>query len=283
MDEFGSQQNYGIGGTKERQLNIKQKNTGNTVLFSLLVLLIFSGCGLLDDYYLPQLTGTIQVEMNNNATIPLPNISSVTYPYFTNFVIYYRIYISNEQLDVKIDSTNMGTINSALLADYNSLYRYTDTTNTGINITSMGTEFRSRRYYELELENRDIDKFLSGSGSLYIGFPLNEIPYMELGAGRYNLFRSTGRGTFSPGIFSPLPEDRYFRNATELYDSANAYSAVNQNQNADVADKSGIPATPRFTYVSLYILAAGFNPSSLNTIYSRPTFIGVFKLPEINL
>jgi hypothetical protein len=73
--------------------------------------------------------------------------------------------------------------------------------------------------------------------------------------------------------FNPKP-DRIFLNHPDLYNTANLTNDIN----ADVA--ANTPTTPTYTYVSMYIFAAGKNPDNYTTIYSLPTHIGIFRLAE---
>jgi len=211
--------------------------------------------------------------MTSRATIQLPDISD---PNFANFKLFYRIYISDrgdvDELITQDNATLMGTINPTLRSNVSSIN--TDPTNTAINTSVVSNYFRNYRFYELELdEGRNMDTFLRTSGSLQIDFPLTGIPYVEKGSERYNLLRSTGEGAFRPAT-----DDRYLRNTEKL----NSSEYANVNDNADVADNASA-GTPRYTYILIYIVTSGFDPSNLNTIYSVPTFVGIFRLPEINI
>jgi hypothetical protein len=76
------------------------------------------------------------------------------------------------------------------------------------------------------------------------------------------LYRSTGGGSFTP-----LPDhDRRFRNFDDL----------TKTQNRDVAQGSG----GGFSFCAVYIIKRGVNPNTLTAIYSAPTFIAVFRLPD---
>jgi hypothetical protein len=270
------QQGYSTGDSKPLMILKSVRITG---LMLALIVTVITGCGLPDDYYLPQVDGgsNIIVSMNNRVEIiRLPSKPPEFY-YLTSFVLYYRIYISDYSTEARIDETNMSSINSVLYTHVSQLNRFADTTTTTINISSIGNEFRNRGYYELELEGINISTVLTPSGSFSINFPLNvdAIPYMQIGGTPRNLYRSD---EFIP-VGDPQTFPRYFRNTVDLNTSANATAT----QNMDVTDKANAPPYPnRYTYVSLYIVTSGYHPENFNTIYSRPTFIGVFKLPEVS-
>ena len=239
---------------------------------------VFCSCGLEAYYYIaPVPKDSITMELSNTATIKLPSSSYEGYSsYFTNFIIFYRVYISDTNQDTKIDTeTLMETINRSLRDDWRAIYPSTDITSTTVN-TSIGTLFSNRKYYTLELEGQDINSRLSNASlgaTLAINFPtLNGVrPTMAINGTPYTLYR-----TNNGGVLKPEP-DRYFLNSPDLYSSANTQDA---NKNADVADKSGISPSPRYTYVSMYIAAQG--QDYLTYFYSMPTWIGVFKLPQSN-
>ena len=237
------------------------------ILFSLWCLL---SCGIEDSPYLdfvPVRDVTIQ---DRDVTIRLPSYSS----YFDNFVIFYRIYISGTYVSGIVGTSQHSEINPALGSDYNSIYPSTNQTSTSVNTSNLANSFFSRNYHLLTLVGADINSILNGSyGSvLKIMFPQDgDQPYLSLdGGGTYILQRAIQ----SPGNnFNPKP-DRYFLNHEDLYNSSNA----TKETNADVANRSISSPPNLYTYVSMYIAATG--RSYLTTIYSQPTFIGIFALAD---
>ncbi|GHV93901.1 hypothetical protein AGMMS50293_02210 [Spirochaetia bacterium] len=250
---------------------MKKKARFAVFIFALVIAAGIVSCGLEDYPYLPSVPeNNITVQSVNRATIRLPNISS---SYFTHFTIFYRIYISGENTD-QITTTDLSRVNTSLAADYNGIYPSTDITNTSAN-TAIGSLFRNRRYYELQIEGGDIRNLLSAGSTVEIIFPtitgekptLNDVNGNVYGS----LYRSNGEG-----IFDPVP-DRYFLNSPDLNASANTI----ETKNADVANNTSIVASSsRYTYVSLYIVLVGLDTQTLTSIYSQPTFIGILKLPE---
>lgn len=246
-------------------------------------LLIFGlwclSCGIEDYTYLyPVQNGNINVRLTENATIRLPPADISEVPYFTHFAIYYRIYVSDVTISSEITTVEqMRTINTTLYSDYNGIYPSTSSNSSSTSVnTSVASLFSSRRYYELDLEGANIESVLdSGSQGLELDimFPnqINTRPTLQIGGAAYVLLRSTGNDTFIP------QPDLYFINSTELNRPENATTTVN----GDVVDKAGISGT-RYTYLSLYIAKIGRDSSTLATIYSAPTFIGVLKLPDSN-
>ena len=245
-------------------------------------------CGLEEYYYIDYVPRSdIDMVMTDTATIKLPSSSKEGYSnYFTNFVIFYRIYITCDNVTARVDTREQRTaISTYLESDWNSLYSSTDTTSTSVN-TNIGSTFSNRKYYPLVLENINIENYLgSGNGSLLGGtlvihFSVNngEWPTLTLNGGTpYRLKRSD-----NGGVFSPLPADRFFLNTPELFDSANVTPQINDDTaRIDTANQQASDGGAlSHTYVSMYIAAMGLNTQSLTTIYSIPTFIGVFKLPE---
>ncbi|MDR2480215.1 MAG: hypothetical protein LBD48_13030 [Treponema sp.] len=257
------------------------------VFFLSILLAGLLSCGLEEYYYIhyvPQ--SDIDMQQTNTATIKLPASSSEGYStYFTNFVIFYRIYITCDNSIGRIDTPEQRTtISTSLASDWSSLNSSTDTTSTSVN-TNIGSTFSNRKYYPLVLEGTNIDNLLGSSngsllgGTLVIHFLANtgEWPTLTVNNGTpYRLIRSN-----NGGVFSPLPADRYFLNTTELCDSANVTPQINDDiARIDTANQQASDSgAARHAYVSMYIAAMGLNIQSLTTIYSIPTFIGVFKLP----
>ncbi|MDR2143820.1 MAG: hypothetical protein LBP29_05580 [Treponema sp.] len=244
----------------------------------LAVIAVFSGCGVEEYYYLPQIPeGNIEVELNTKAVIRLPNVDTnpTGFYYFKGFNIYYRIYVSGLLLNGKIQNSSdmLGSVNSYLYSDYSAIYPSTDSTNTSVN-TSIASLFRNRNYYELALAEADIKNVLSKGSTAEISFEPNtgRRPTLSINGGTpYTLYRSDGENTFTP-----VP-NRFFLNSDDLNKTEN----INSQKNADVANMSGSPSAIRYTYVSMYIVMTGMD-SNFTTIYGNPTFIGVLKLPEAN-
>jgi hypothetical protein len=249
-----------------------------SLFFAGVFLAFFGSCGIENYYYLyPVPAGNIHVELNSMATVQLPYINTTEFYYFTNFTVYYRIYISDvpESGQIQLSSSSLSRINPELSRDYFAFEPYLDS-DTIVN-TSIGTLFKNRNYHILALENADIEHNIlslsSARGNTTIIFNFSQtpgnIPFLEIGTRQYNLFRSDGGG-----LFTPRP-DRYFVNKPELYDSQN----INSTTNADVVNKPNISSSPRYTYVSLYIVVTGIDPN-FSPIYSTPTFIGILRLPN---
>jgi hypothetical protein len=233
--------------------------------------LLLSSCGIEDYYFLYSVPpGNIQVTLNNRATIQLPSLSAEYY-YFTNFTIFYRIYISGiqESGTIQTSQASLSAINSYLSSDYFAIEPYTKS-DTSVS-SSTASLFQGRGFYKLELQNAIIDNVLSNDvmgQTLILDFPVTGArPYLNIDGSSHILYRSTGEGSFNP-----VP-NRYFLNTPDLNSSANVSSTVN----ADVANRSGISG-PRFTYAAMYIVVTGID-SNFTPIYSAPTFIGIFALP----
>jgi hypothetical protein len=233
----------------------------------------FSACGLEEYYYLePVAEGRVTTSISQ-ATIALPGSGADGYSNFSNFIIFYRIYLSDYQIDgvSKDDTATMSSINGSLSSAYNAIKPHTDVTSSTVN-TSIGDLFRNYQFYELALEGINIEGVLSGSSlgnTMDINFPPNRGATMRLNGNEYNLYRST-----NGGVFKPEP-DRYFFNSPELRDRNNLKPTLS----ADVTDKSQVAADQlRYSYVLMYIAAYG--RYTLNFFYSRPTFVGIFRLAE---
>jgi hypothetical protein len=73
----------------------------------------------------------------------------------------------------------------------------------------------------------------------------------------------------------PYADNRYFVNSDDINNGAYINTATYTNLDVQNNSVSG----PRYTYASMYIVAYGMDLSYSN-IYSAPTFIGVFRLPD---
>ena len=257
------------------------------VLISLCCLL---SCGLEAFYYIDYIPDeNVTMDRVYNATIRLPGAGADGYSapsdYFDNFIIFYRIYISGDNpVGTVLTSEQRTAINATLNADFGGILSTTDKTSTTVNTSNLENFFYGRNYYQLTLENAEISDVLSASRSLgrtlEITFPSVPGQRPSLNLGQSEPQYALKRAVSGPSInFRPEPLDRFFLNHEDLY---NSEKANDRNINADVATRSAtaMPAN-RYTYVAMYIAAAGrsFETPPRN-IYSQPTFIGVFMLPD---
>ncbi|MDR0504065.1 MAG: hypothetical protein LBH16_12190 [Treponema sp.] len=239
--------------------------------------LLLLSCGLEEYYYLPQVPqASIITRLNTEATINLPSISG--FYYASNYSIFYRIYISNYPTESS-DNSQFSSISPNLINDYNAIFPSTDPTNTSAS-TSVNTNFRNRNYFELCFEDEDIGSLLpSRGGTLSIRFPTQDGNYPVVSLGSFNNNEEI-RICRSSELISPQPRlptgqpDLFFRNTSGLSSNENAVATVN----ADVSGRSGIQG---HAYVSMYIVAVGYDNALFTQIYSKPTHIGVFKLPNM--
>jgi len=228
----------------------------------LIAVLCSVSCGIEEFYYLPEAREAwITRNFNTNAEIRIPANYLNSFNYSSGYVIFYRIYLSNLSDGLL---SNYASINTTLSSDYRYFEPYTDPTTT---TTLEANTFRSRSYYEIEIENAAIgDTALSKNGATFtINFPaVGDLPYISYNGNDYPLLRSTGGGAFFP------EPNRYFLNTDVIRDNANATSTIN----ADVQPVSAAA----FAYVSMYIAAAGQNPINFNKIYGKPAHINIFQL-----
>jgi hypothetical protein len=238
---------------------------------------IFS-CGMEDYLYLnPVDEGNISlVAPNTTATIVLPSFSTTEYYYFTNFSLFYRIYVSDVNIITTYPyySSDLSPINSTLASDFSALSYYTSSTTTVV--TNLGSQFSNRKYYTLELQDADIERVLSSSSfgnRIALDFSTGRAPVLIVGASSASEQTYTLRRTGGDGNFFPVPSNRLFFNTQDLNSSANATVLINN----DVADKSSASGQ-RYTYVSIYIVTTG-RDTNFTPLYSRPTHVGIFTLP----
>jgi hypothetical protein len=222
-------------------------------------------CGIEEYYYLPQVPEiNITTEGNTYAQIILPPLSQEYALYYT---IYYRFYVS-DYLTSSSSETEIPNIHSTLNSDYNYIKPNTDPTNPTAS-TAIDTMFTSRNYYQLEYDGAEKNILSTDGGTLRIEFPAltsGGYPNINIDNNQYRLKRSSL-------LISPEP-DLYFRSTPDL---RNYTKATDRNINYDVSGRS---SGGSYTYVSMYIVAAGVNPSNFTSIYSRPTQINVFLRPD---
>jgi hypothetical protein len=249
---------------------VKLRSKESLGICALLLALFFGACGIEDFPVLPPIpqSNVIQ-QFNDRATVYIPNDYVGTS--FTNFAIFYRIYVSDTPQSSTSSESIFSTINPTLAADYNVFKGYIDST-TVVNV-DMDRVFQSRGYKYLDLQPND--NILSSSSifgtNLVFDFSSSREPTMRAGSSEYTMWRSDGGG-----LFSPRP-DRLFRNREELYRTEN----IDPTINADVVGKSGVADGSRlYTYAAMFIVAVGVNTASYSNIYSTPALIHVFQLPD---
>jgi hypothetical protein len=237
-----------------------------------------TSCGIEMYKYLNPVNSGIPMLFNTTAYISLP---SEDY-YFRYFIIYYRIYISDLPVSGAVDTGALAQINSNLYSDYTYFLSYTNSQST-VAPTAMENTFAGRKYFRLELENASIENVLAMYSGGNITLDFSEDPQFKPslimddirsnpGATRYQLSRNTR------GNNNPYADNYYFVNSDDVNNSAHI-SADSSNINQDVqAGAQG--GSGQYTYASMYILAYGMDDSNFSNIYSIPTFIGIFRLPN---
>ncbi|MCL2185104.1 MAG: hypothetical protein FWB86_04510 [Treponema sp.] len=246
------------------------------IFFLLLPIFIFFTCGIPEYYFLEQVPEG-QRTMTSGATITLYTPSY----YADGYRIYYKIYLSDNNQESSVEAANERIfINSTLNTDFNFFDPYTDP-NRYDKILGENT-FKDQKYHALELYNADINSLLGNIPSqgltLDFFFPvtlgLDNFPYLILNnSSPYLLWRSSNE------LITPKPDDDLsFRRSDELSFNEYAVSTINP----DVTPNNQASSVASYAYVSMYIVAIGSNPVSFGTLYSKPTFISIFKLPEAN-
>jgi len=242
-------------------------------------------CGLEAFYYIDYIQWSDYTDTSSSISLPSRDREGYA-TYFNSFIIFYRIYISGEFIDtgdyLRDTSSARSLINATLDTDYNRLNPYTDTLSTSVNTSNLESTFFNSRYFLLTLENANINNVL-GSDSLGqrldIAFPPNPgaQPTLTVNGVSYVLKRAVEAPANQTLVFNPVPATLDLLNHPDLYDRDKAHPNAT-NINVDVVANSAT-AEARYTYVSMYIAARGTSlemPPS--TIYSQPTFIGIFRL-----
>ncbi|MDR0494448.1 MAG: hypothetical protein LBG95_02310 [Treponema sp.] len=265
-----------------------KKAAGLCVCFLSLFCLL--SCGLEAFYYIDYIPEGDYSD--NRAVIRLPSTNDLGYgregSYFTNFILFYRIYMSDLFVPTgphltAPDGIDRAAINSTLNSDYSGIFSSTDITSTTASISNPETIFFNRGYFMVTLAGEDIEKILGGGSlgkTLEIFFdPYNGVrPTLSLDGGvtAYTLQRAVS----APGIpfFQPRPEGNLYRSFLNHADLCNKGFATNEI-NRDVAVNYKSQELLRYTYVSMYIAATGKSlEMPPKAIYSQPTFVGIFRL-----
>ncbi|MDR1250525.1 MAG: hypothetical protein LBK63_14650 [Treponema sp.] len=266
----------------------KLKKCTLTRLLALSVLLAaleggLGSCGIETYKYLGPVESGIPMLLNTTAYITLPGGQP---NYFRYFIIYYRIYISDLPVPGVVDPGILAQINPTLLTDYNYFNTYTNTTNTVVP-TTMGTIFSGRKYFSLELENDSIERILSsaGGGVVTLDFAANAQfkPSLVLGDLRVpeqpsNPYQRRQLSRNMRNDNNPYANNYYFVNSDDVNNGAHI-SSDSSNINQDVQNNQNASGQ-KYTYVSMYILSYGLDDSNFTNIYSIPTFIGIFRMPD---
>jgi len=267
------------------------------LFFLALAALFFGACGLLvgEPFIDPVPEADITRHGNDRAEIYLRSYSP--HDAFSQFTIFYRIYVS----DVSIPATTTDTfpaINPILQQNFNSVYPFIDSdTLFGTNMHNLfsGINFRylflanaanltGTALVEANVPVLSIDQVLGRSlfyrpnAELILEFDFSQsqqVPVLRIGSDEFILLRAESH----PGIgsFNPRPEHRRFIN----HDDLREYDYINVNFNADVANRAGLTGIDRrFTYVAMFIVGVGMNPLTFANVYSTPSLIHVFQIPD---
>jgi hypothetical protein len=221
-------------------------------------------CGIDEYYYLPQVPeGNIESGNITRGYIVIPSISSDIY-YASGYNIYYRIYLSDTVL-LSISESEISLINSTLNNDYSALKPITDPTNTTL---PTATTFTNRKYYLLEFDSISSTLPTSG-GVLNISFP------SQHGDSPTAIFTNYG-GSETRDI-NLLRSRNAMLDPDQIFSNTDRLRYTDPDTNLDV--QPGVTGAD-LTYVSMYIVAFGTNPSNFSTIFSKPTHIGIFPFPK---
>jgi len=244
------------------------------LLLPLTLALLLGACGIEDYPYLPQVDADNVVGSGNSElTVQLQSIDDAYTAYFSNFVIYYRIYISPVMESGQVVPSDMSRFNSYLYTDYTYFNPYTDPLNDTAGSASLHSLFTNRSYYTLSLADGDINTVLriSGGAKLTLRFPITgDDPTLTVGNTSYTLWRH-----LETGVNEKCEPDRLFINTEELREyAASEYAASKINRDVQLNSQGG-----NYTYAAFYIATGGID-LNYSPIYSKPTFLGVLKLPE---
>ena len=288
MEEHGAVKNHRSG-------KVKGMKKRTNILLCIIPLFFLLSCGLEEFYYIDYIDDANIDIITYESTIirRLPSNTSPGYDtYFDHFNIFYRLYLSNTPYSsVFPDTSHFSVINSTLNSNFSSIYSTTDKTSTSFNSENLENFFYTRDFFKLALYDvaagkiLDADSVLSKSilgGSLEIIFSGNtgDIPMLRISNKEYYLLRADKRSDLT---FKTRPkEHRFFLSEEEIRDIAYLNKDDLNNYNADVAKLSSADET-YYCYAMMYICAQGITGDMPpRPIFSQPSFLGVFRLPQPN-
>jgi len=244
-------------------------------LLTCCIMVLFFSCGIEEEIYLESVANPYS-EGVTRGSLTLPDNSSSIY--FQYYMIYYRIYLS-DQLRTTINSSEyqeLQGINPTLASHYNTINNsYIANENT--STSGLISTFKNLRYYRLHVtsDGNDSITMINLLGSQMYGnqgveirfnFLPNVNPSIEISDYRFYLIRDSDASS----SFTPILQDRLFVLSDDMIIEPTDVI------NADVQPKYG--STPLYAYVSLYICAVGLT-NNFTEVYSKPTHIGIFQLP----
>ena len=230
-------------------------------------------------------------DLNGTVFFTLPSTGDEGYgdvEAFTNFVIYYRIYLSDFSVPTNTVDTGsnqqLRDVNPQLAADFAAIYPWADHSNINVTTSNVHNFFvNTRGFLSIEIEGANIAGVL-GRDSLGQDMRIDfqdtpgRAPMLNLAGSGYQLRRSQRSERVD---FDPLPnlDGRLpFFNHPALLSRDNRTDAIN----ADVVDKTNIQQQDlQHSYAIMYIAAAGLSSTTPPTrVFSQPTFLGIFRLPS---
>ncbi|MDR3301236.1 MAG: hypothetical protein LBT01_01720 [Spirochaetaceae bacterium] len=232
-------------------MSLMQKIT--VFLFSWLVL---SSCGLDSYMYLEPVTESSVVRTSNYGvsftlddyssvslnfqTSNIPSINGQDMSYFHSHYYLFYKIYVSGFTELSPSETTYASINPTLGSDYTSLKPYTVVTNN--YASSVASAFSSRKFFRIDNASNPL---ILRSRDLITPYPTAE------NNGRYFFY--------SADLINP--------------------NYLNANNNADVTANS-TAGGDTLAYTAIYVAQRAFDPLSLTEIYSIPTFLGVFLLPN---
>ena len=239
---------------------------------ALIPLTFLCACGIEDYPYIFPITNIQQISpFEAVVSVNTDNLSTC----FTNYIIFYRIYISAQSVDATITTPQQALAISSALSNDIAFFQSFVNSDTHAN-TNLENNFRSRGYKDLQTSTVNMNvvlgqTILTAGNELRFSFASGgNPPSMEVSSSGniYYLWRSNDTGQLGD-------DNRFFTARSDLLN--NPASPGNE----DTAYNTGMPAGPRFAYAALYIVGAGRDPNTYSTaVYSKPSFINVFRLPE---
>ena len=243
-------------------------------VFCFIFSLFLGSCGLESYVYLlPAERGNYTL---TSADIYLPSGQPAE---FRNYIIYYRIYLSETLHASAITlSSQRAAINTALENHFNILDRYTWKDNNSLTPIALNKIFEDNHYFSLYLSafNNNSAVEISLDNTLNLASGLIEFDFTKTDGPTMTINSGTPLYLFRDNRSNAPRMDRFFIHTTNLSNENN----ITYSDHIDLQKRSDTtgPSSASYSYVSIYIMAFGTD-SYYSGIFSSATHIGVFRLP----
>ncbi|TCW61353.1 hypothetical protein C5O22_06565 [Treponema sp. J25] len=152
----------------KKKNNIQQTFVRKVNYLCIILGVVFFSCGIEEYIYLFPVSN-VSVNGVSSITITTPDQSSVA-SYFDRYLIFYRIYLSDNNLS-SVSSSDLSSINTAMASHYSYFSTYTSTANYSVVSYNMSDIFNQKGFYELSVTDSSVN--LTSDSSVTFTLTLN--------------------------------------------------------------------------------------------------------------